>query len=289
MTEQIPGVDPTVAAERHRLRRVRGGGRLVAAPAPLHPVRPHRLLRQLAVPARHRARQGDRPPGDPQLRAGGELVLVLPEPRTSTRRARSSPPRSTTRWTSRCPARPAACPRDWRTQAQLVNVVTRGFRGRRRDGGVKLPPGQYLEHGFPVLPGGPDPAGEHGHLVVHGHHGDRRHAPAGTGSSSPRCPPRTSPPTSTASPSGPSSAPAGAASPSTRCSTASRRTPATSWRAATAATRPTCRCRPARRQGLGRLRVRRQAAAARSTAARPGCSCRTCTSGSPPSGSPAST
>ena len=32
----------------------------------------------LAVPAREQACQGDRPPGDPQLRAGGELVLVLP-------------------------------------------------------------------------------------------------------------------------------------------------------------------------------------------------------------------
>ena len=44
MTEQIAGVDPAVAAERHRLRGVRGGRRLVAPPAPLHPVRPHRLL-----------------------------------------------------------------------------------------------------------------------------------------------------------------------------------------------------------------------------------------------------
>jgi len=35
---------PDSPAERHGLRRVRGGRRLVAAPAPLHPVRPHRLL-----------------------------------------------------------------------------------------------------------------------------------------------------------------------------------------------------------------------------------------------------
>jgi hypothetical protein len=38
-----------------------------------------------------------------------------------------------------------------------VSVVTRGFHGRGRSGGVKLPPGQYLEHGFPVLQAGPTP------------------------------------------------------------------------------------------------------------------------------------
>ncbi len=70
---------PDRPAERHRLRGMRGGGRLVAAPAPLYAVRAHRLLRQLAGPARDRALQGDRPPGDPQLRAGRELVLVLPQ------------------------------------------------------------------------------------------------------------------------------------------------------------------------------------------------------------------
>jgi hypothetical protein len=31
-----------------------------------------------------------------------------------------------------------------------MSVVTRGFTGRRRDA-PKLPPGQYLEHTFPVL------------------------------------------------------------------------------------------------------------------------------------------
>ena len=35
-------------------------------------------------------------------------------------------------------------------------VVTRGFTGRRRDD-PKLPPGQYLEHTFPVLQAGPTP------------------------------------------------------------------------------------------------------------------------------------
>jgi DMSO/TMAO reductase YedYZ molybdopterin-dependent catalytic subunit len=37
-----------------------------------------------------------------------------------------------------------------------MSVVSRGFTGRRRDD-PKLPPGQYLEHGFPVLQAGPTP------------------------------------------------------------------------------------------------------------------------------------
>src|SRR5271156_1705655 len=37
-----------------------------------------------------------------------------------------------------------------------MNTISRGFTGRRR-GDVKLPPGQYLEHGFPVLQTGPTP------------------------------------------------------------------------------------------------------------------------------------
>ena len=38
-----------------------------------------------------------------------------------------------------------------------MTVISRGFTGRRRDGDAKLPPGQYLEHGFPVLQAGPTP------------------------------------------------------------------------------------------------------------------------------------
>lgn len=38
-----------------------------------------------------------------------------------------------------------------------MNVISRGFSGRRRPGGDKLPPGQYLETGFPVLSAGPTP------------------------------------------------------------------------------------------------------------------------------------
>jgi DMSO/TMAO reductase YedYZ molybdopterin-dependent catalytic subunit len=37
-----------------------------------------------------------------------------------------------------------------------MSVITRGFTGRRRDD-PKLPPGQYLERGFPVLQAGPTP------------------------------------------------------------------------------------------------------------------------------------
>jgi DMSO/TMAO reductase YedYZ molybdopterin-dependent catalytic subunit len=36
-----------------------------------------------------------------------------------------------------------------------VSVITRGFGGRRRPEGDRLPPGQYLERGFPVLQTGP--------------------------------------------------------------------------------------------------------------------------------------
>ena len=38
-----------------------------------------------------------------------------------------------------------------------MGIVTPGFTGRRRDDGVTLPPGQYLERGFPVLSAGPTP------------------------------------------------------------------------------------------------------------------------------------
>jgi DMSO/TMAO reductase YedYZ molybdopterin-dependent catalytic subunit len=38
-----------------------------------------------------------------------------------------------------------------------VSVISRGFSGRRRPDGDRLPPGQYLERGFPVLSAGPTP------------------------------------------------------------------------------------------------------------------------------------
>lgn len=38
-----------------------------------------------------------------------------------------------------------------------MDIVTPGFLGRRRDPDVRLPPGQYLVHDFPVLSAGPTP------------------------------------------------------------------------------------------------------------------------------------
>src|SRR5262245_59338324 len=38
-----------------------------------------------------------------------------------------------------------------------MGIVSPGFHGRRRDAGVKLPPGQYLTEDFPVLSAGPTP------------------------------------------------------------------------------------------------------------------------------------
>jgi DMSO/TMAO reductase YedYZ molybdopterin-dependent catalytic subunit len=38
-----------------------------------------------------------------------------------------------------------------------VGIISRGFTGRGRESGPKLPPGQYLTHDFPVLSAGPTP------------------------------------------------------------------------------------------------------------------------------------
>jgi DMSO/TMAO reductase YedYZ molybdopterin-dependent catalytic subunit len=38
-----------------------------------------------------------------------------------------------------------------------MDIVSRGFRGRRRDSSGQLPPGQYLTNDFPVLSAGPTP------------------------------------------------------------------------------------------------------------------------------------
>ena len=51
------GINPDGRAQRDRMRRVPRGGRVVAPPPPLRGMRPHRLLRQLAQPARQQARQ----------------------------------------------------------------------------------------------------------------------------------------------------------------------------------------------------------------------------------------
>jgi DMSO/TMAO reductase YedYZ molybdopterin-dependent catalytic subunit len=39
-----------------------------------------------------------------------------------------------------------------------VSVISRGFSGRRRSDDGRLPPGQYLERGFPILQATPTPA-----------------------------------------------------------------------------------------------------------------------------------
>ncbi|MFL5990557.1 MAG: sulfite oxidase-like oxidoreductase, partial [Rubrobacteraceae bacterium] len=38
-----------------------------------------------------------------------------------------------------------------------MSFFSRGFRGRRRQTDDRLPPGQYLVEGFPVLSAGPTP------------------------------------------------------------------------------------------------------------------------------------
>ena len=54
-------INPAVEPSGDRLRRVPRNGRVVVPPPPLRGMRPHRLLRQLAQPARQQARQGGRP------------------------------------------------------------------------------------------------------------------------------------------------------------------------------------------------------------------------------------
>ena len=79
-----------------------------------------------------------------------------------------------------------------------MSVFTRGFHGRRSDDDGRLPPGQYLTDDFPVLSAGPTPqvALDAGRSRSAPRSGDE-HALV-VGASSPRCPPRTSPSTSTA-------------------------------------------------------------------------------------------
>src|SRR5205085_11868893 len=48
--------------------------------------------------------------------------------------------------------------RDGRGAGRFVNIVSRGFRGRRHVGPPdRVPPGQYLTDDFPVLSAGPTP------------------------------------------------------------------------------------------------------------------------------------
>jgi DMSO/TMAO reductase YedYZ molybdopterin-dependent catalytic subunit len=65
----------------------------------------------------------------------------------------------------------------WSTSGVADGSFTRGFRGRRREGGEgRLPPGQYLVDDFPVLTAGPTPRTplEEWDLTVAGAGGERR-------------------------------------------------------------------------------------------------------------------
>ena len=130
-------------------------------------------------------------------------------------------------------------------------------------------------------PAGPTPQVTAGPLDVHGQHRDGREPLVVLGGVDRPARRGRHASTSTASPAGPSSTRPGAGSPLDTLLAGHRdQRPTTRWCTATAATRRTCRWRPARRAGLGRLRVRRRGRCRPSTAARPGCSSRTCTSGS---------
>src|SRR5271169_3791775 len=59
---------------------------MVVSPPPVRAVRPHRVLRQLARPARHRPRRSDRTSLDHQLRGGSTLVIRLSRPTVLRRR-----------------------------------------------------------------------------------------------------------------------------------------------------------------------------------------------------------
>ncbi|CAA9521102.1 MAG: Isopeptidase T, partial [uncultured Thermoleophilia bacterium] len=72
-----PGSDPRRRAERRRLRGLPPHRRVVGPPAPLPLVRPRRLLRLVAQPARDRARADERSSDHRVDRARRELALVL--------------------------------------------------------------------------------------------------------------------------------------------------------------------------------------------------------------------
>ena len=174
-------------------------------------------------------------------------------------------------------------------QASRMGIVSPGFTGRRGPATRSSRRASTSSTDFPVLPPGPTPPVQHRRPGVHASPRRPAKSHAGTGRRSPRCRPRTSRSTSTASPSGPSSAPAGAACPWTRSSTARDQAELRAGQQLRRLHDQPAAGRPARRPGLGRLRVRRRAARRPSTAARPGCWSRTCTSGSRPSGCRAST
>ena len=169
---------PGRPAERDRLRGVRGRRRLVVAPAPVRPVRAHRLLRHLAVPARHRALESRPATRSSAASSRGRPGSGPTRTRTSTTRPGAGPAAAPPASTSRAPGRRGRVPRDWRIKLTPVSVVSRGFTGRRRPEVTRLPPGQYLEPASRSCRR-PDPARGHRDLAVHDHHRDGRGTPLG--------------------------------------------------------------------------------------------------------------
>jgi hypothetical protein len=167
-----------------------------------------------------------------------------------------------------------------------VPIVTRGFHGRRETG-EKLPPGQYLTRDFPVLSAGPAPriTLDRSRFTVTDERGGRHEwtwpqlmdLPSDEPTVDIHCVTKSS-----------KFGTRGQASRWTRCSHRCRPPQAIRWCIRTAATPPTCpwpTCSAAR---PGWRTVSTASRSSRSTAARPGCWCRTCISGSQQSGCPAS-
>jgi hypothetical protein len=98
----------------HRLRGMSRLWRLVATPTTVCRVRAHRVLRQLAQPARVCACEVFRSPCHPQFRAGRRLVLELPNERihggTTPRTAAASSRRPARSWARRAGPRQLAGP-----------------------------------------------------------------------------------------------------------------------------------------------------------------------------------
>ena len=162
-----------------------------------------------------------------------------------------------------------------------MDFVTRGFQGRPRRTGRAAASGAVPHRRLPGAVGGPDAAGRPRRVGVRGRHRERHPAHvdvAGAHGAAGRDGDRRHPLRHAA---GPSSTPRGAASRSTRFSadveTAADFAMVHSLRRLH--DQPAARG-PPRRAGVGRLRVRRRRPASPSTAAPPGCSCRTSTSGS---------
>src|SRR3954452_7045950 len=92
-------------------------------------------------------------PSMPRRSAPAAATTARPEcgrttTRTTTARSSSTPTATT--------PRPSATPPGEAPQETAMPAITRGFH-RKRDSNDRLPPGQYLERGFPVLAAGPTP------------------------------------------------------------------------------------------------------------------------------------